>query len=102
MSKSKRKQQVRRDRRPVRRQSWYDRIPVLPVVMGSLVVIALAGVFVYNQLTVQASPTRPVSATQCTAGEQAAAHYHPHLELIHLRRQVYGPASIGASNQVTY
>ncbi|TMD10362.1 MAG: hypothetical protein E6J02_01150 [Chloroflexi bacterium] len=101
MSKSKRKQQLRRDRRPVRRQSWYDRIPVLPVVMGSLVVIALAGVFVYNQLTVQASPTRPVSAIQCTAGEQAAAHYHAHLEIIYLGSQVNVPGAIGVSNPVT-
>ena len=111
MSKTKRKQQMRRDQRPVPRRSWVERVPVLPVVVAAVLIIgavyvayagATSGLF-----SAKSTASASVNGIPCDTTEHAdatAKHIHAHLDIYFKGAAVNLPANLGISqaNQCLY
>ncbi|MDQ6691316.1 MAG: hypothetical protein M3Z13_00970 [Candidatus Dormibacteraeota bacterium] len=98
MSKSSRRRQpVRGDRRTHAEKNPLGDLPILPVVVGGILLLLGAIALVYANLgsSTAASAGGSKKGIQCQASEQQAVHYHSHLTLIVAGTTSSLPANIG-------
>lgn len=98
MSKSaQRRPPGRHERRVQPRSGWIEDVPLLPVVVGGVLLVLGAIALIYANVgpSAPASGGTSRSGIQCQASEQLAVHYHAHLELIVAGTPSALPANIG-------
>ena len=87
-------------RRPPGRTRPTREVPILPLAVGSIFLVAFIGLIVwYHVLTSGSSSAarggQPVNGIQCQSGEQLAVHYHAHVDILYKNQPVTIPANTG-------
>lgn len=97
MSKTKvRKGASRRYSRLQTRKAWYEDLPLLPIVVGALLLVGMVVVIYFYAKTPASSTTDPtVNGIPCQTNEQLAVHYHAHLSIIVGGNETTLPAGVG-------
>jgi hypothetical protein len=97
LSKTKvRKGAARRYSRVQTRKAWYEDLPLLPIVIGSLLVVGAIIVIVVSVRNPGASTADPtINGIPCQTNEQLAVHYHAHLSIIVGGNETNLPAGVG-------
>jgi len=100
-TKQQRRQAGRRYGRPPARTSWLTEVPLLPVIVGALLLVGAALLIIYIALssgtkTSSADPT--IDGMPCQSNEQLAVHYHAHLSILVDGNQALLPAFVGIDN----
>ena len=100
---SKTKQQRRNTRRYSRtpaKASWWSDIPLLPVIVGAVLLVGAAVVIIVSSMNqpTNSSAGSPVDDIQCQSGEQLAVHYHAHLSIVVDGNETLVPAGVGIDN----
>lgn len=96
MSKTKvRKGAARRYSRVQNRKPWYEDLPLLPIVVGSLLLVGAVIIIIVSLK----NPVNSVDPTRngipCQSNEQLAVHYHSHLSIIVNGNETVLPAGVG-------
>jgi len=94
LSKTKvRKGSARRYARVQKRKAWYEDLPILPIVVGAILLvgaISLVVAFARGQ-----TPSTAIDGIPCQSNEQLAVHYHAHLSIIVDGNETVLPAGTG-------
>lgn len=101
MSKTKqRRAESRRYGRVQPKKSWYEDLPLLPVVVGGLLLAGAIALIVVASLsgTKNSAAGQPVDGIQCQSNEQLAVHYHAHVSILIAGNETTFPAGIGIDN----
>lgn len=101
MSKTKqRRAESRRYARVQPKKNWYDDLPLLPVVVGGLLLAGAITLIVVASLngTKNSAAGQPVDGIQCQSNEQLAVHYHAHVSILIAGNETTLPASLGIDN----
>ena len=100
MSKTKTaKKASRRYARVQVTKTWYEDLPVLPIIVGGVLLLGAIIFIVVNARTpATAGPDPTVSGIPCASNEQLAVHYHAHLTMIIDGNQTTLPAGVGIDN----
>lgn len=99
MTKTKqRRPPGRRYSRTAARSSWTDEIPLLPVIVGALLLIGAVVLIIVFNSTKSTAAGAPIDNIQCQSGEQLAVHYHAHLTILVDGNETLLPALIGIDN----
>ncbi len=79
------------------KNSWTNDVPLLPIVVGGILLLLAAAALVYVNLNSSstASAGGVKAGVQCQGSEQTAVHYHAHLVLIVAGTTSSVPANIG-------
>jgi hypothetical protein len=77
-------------------------LPVLPMVVGGVLVLVLVGLFVWYRVASGPSEGQPVANVQCNSGEQLATHYHINLQILYQQTPVPVPSGIGIKTSCLY
>jgi len=99
-TKQQRRTAARRTTRVQARDSWIRDVPLLPIIVGSVLLVAAAALI----LVVALSPAKgsPAGSTidgiSCESNEQLAVHYHAHLSILVAGNQTLLPQGIGIDN----
>jgi hypothetical protein len=93
LSKTKVRKGGRRYSRVQTRKAWYEDLPLLPIVVGSLLVVAAVILIVVSALNQPKSTT--INGIPCQSNEQLAVHYHAHLSILVGGNEATLPAGIG-------
>lgn len=94
MSKTKvRKGAARRYSRVQTRKAWYEDLPLLPIVVGGLLMVGAITIIVLSVRSQPASTT--IDGIPCDTNEQLAVHYHAHLAILIDGTEATLPAGIG-------
>ena len=98
MSKTKqRKPAGRRYARVQTRDSWMHDLPLLPIVVGAVLVAGAIALIIFTTLngnkTSSADPVR--ARIPCVTSEQLAVHYHAHLSILVNGNATVLPAGVG-------
>lgn len=88
--------------RPIVVEPWYRKVPLMPVVVGALLVIGAAGVVVANALNPSSGSGAPVDNISCQSNEQVATHYHAHLTMYVNGAPATLPANTGIETDCLY
>jgi hypothetical protein len=81
------------------KKTWYDDLPLLPIVVGGLLLVGAIIVVIYSLRTpAPASADPTVNGIPCASNEQLAVHYHAHLTMIIGGNQTVLPANVGIDN----
>jgi hypothetical protein len=72
------------------------------MVVGGVLVVALAGLFIWYRMAAQPVAGQPVGNIQCNPGEQLATHYHANLQILYQGTPVPVPAQIGIQSSCFY
>ncbi len=98
MSKTKvRKGAARRYSRVQTRKPWYEDLPLLPIIVGGLLVIGAVILIVANARSGSgtAGAGSTIDGIPCQSNEQLAVHYHAHLSIIVGGNETTLPAGVG-------
>jgi hypothetical protein len=98
LSKTKvRKGAARRYSRVQTRKSWYEDLPLLPIIVGGVLVIAaiVLIVFAARSGSGAAGPDPTIDGIPCQSNEQLAVHYHAHLSIMIGGNETTLPAGVG-------
>jgi hypothetical protein len=97
LSKTKvRKGASRRYSRLQTRKAWYEDLPLLPIVVGALLLVGMVVVIYFYAKTPASSTTDPtINGIPCQTNEQLAVHYHAHLSIIVGGNETTLPAGVG-------
>ncbi|MDQ6918951.1 MAG: hypothetical protein M3Z98_06295, partial [Candidatus Dormibacteraeota bacterium] len=104
MSKTKvRKGAARRYARLQTRKAWYEDLPLLPIIIGGLLLLGAIVLVVWILRnpggTAATDPT--ISGIPCQSNEQLAVHYHAHLSMIIGGNETTLPAGVGIDQNAT-
>jgi hypothetical protein len=77
-------------------------LPILPMVVGGVLVVILITLFVLYRLTAPPQEGQPVGNVQCNSGEQLATHYHANLQILYQGTPVPVPPQIGIKTSCFY
>jgi hypothetical protein len=97
LSKTKvRKGAARRYSRVHNRKAWYEDLPVLPIVVGALLLVgAIVVIFSISRGSGGSSVDPTINGIPCQSNEQLAVHYHAHLSIIIDGSENTLPAGVG-------
>jgi hypothetical protein len=97
LSKTKvRKGAARRYSRVQKRKAWYEDMPLLPIVVGGLLLVGAISLIVYIARSPSGSTTDPtINGISCQTNEQLAVHYHAHLSIFINGSETTLPAGVG-------
>jgi hypothetical protein len=97
LSKTKvRKGASRRYSRLQTRKAWYEDLPLLPIVVGALLLVGMVVVIYFYAKTPTGSTTDPtINGIPCQTNEQLAVHYHAHLSIMVGGNETTLPAGVG-------
>jgi len=97
LSKTKqRNRPAQRYGRVHRKTSWYSDLPLLPLVVGGLLLVGAVSMVVYANLNKTASAASgPIDGIPCNTSEQLAVHYHAHLAIVVDGNEAQVPANTG-------
>jgi hypothetical protein len=100
---SKTKQRRAASRRYARVQpknSWMTDLPMLPIVVGALLLVGAAVLILVAALGAGKSSAagQPIDGIKCESNEQLAVHYHAHLSIVVAGNESVLPAGIGIDN----
>jgi hypothetical protein len=101
LSKTKtRKNAPRRYARVQVKKTWYEELPLLPIVVGAVLLVgAIIVIIVSARGGSTASTTDPtINGIPCASNEQLAVHYHAHLSMIIDGNATVLPAGTGIDN----
>ena len=100
MSKTKStKRAPRRYARVQVKKTWYEELPLLPIVVGGLLLLGAIIVIIANVRTpASVGPDPAVNGIPCASNEQLAVHYHIHLTMIIDGNPTVLPAHTGIDN----
>ena len=83
MSKTKvRKGAARRYSRVQNRKAWYEDLPLLPIVVGSLLLVGAIIAIIVGSRSGGSTVDPTINGIPCQSNEQLAVHYHAHLSII--------------------
>jgi hypothetical protein len=103
LSKTKvRKGGARRYSRVQSRKPWFEDLPLLPIVVGGLLVV---GAIIIIVVSIRSqTPSTSINGIPCQSNEQLAVHYHAHLSMIVDGNETVLPAGTGIdqTNQCLY
>jgi hypothetical protein len=103
LSKTKvRKGSARRYSRVQTRKAWYEDLPLLPIIVGGLLV---AGAIILIVVSARNTPANTnIDGIPCQSNEQLAVHYHAHLSIFVAGNETVLPAGVGIdqTNQCLY
>jgi hypothetical protein len=96
LSKTKvRKGAARRYSRVQNRKAWYEDLPLLPIVVGGLLLVG-AVIIIFVSLRNPVNSVDPtINGIPCQSNEQLAVHYHAHLSIIVNGNETTLPAGVG-------
>jgi hypothetical protein len=98
LSKTKQRRAAgRRYARVQPKNSWMNELPLLPIVVGGLLLVGAVVLIVVASLNgSKNSPSgQPVDSIQCQSNEQLAVHYHAHLSILIDGNETTLPAGVG-------
>lgn len=97
MSKTKvRKGAARRYARVQARKTWYEDLPLLPIVVGGLLVVAAVIVIVVSARSGSGGTAgATIAGVPCQTSEQLSVHYHAHLAILIDGTEATLPGGIG-------
>jgi hypothetical protein len=98
LSKTKvRKGASRRYSRVQVRKAWYEDLPLLPIVVGGLLLVGAIIVIIYGVRNPGTSNTADptINGIPCQTNEQLAVHYHAHLSIVIGGNETTLPAGVG-------
>ena len=97
MSKTKvRKGAARRYSKLQTRKAWYEDLPLLPIIVGVVLLLGMIAVIAVYLRTPASSSTDPtINGIPCQTNEQLAVHYHAHLSIIVGGNETTLPAGVG-------
>jgi len=97
LSKTKvRKGAARRYSRVQTRKAWYEHLPLLPIVVGGLLVVGMIVLIVaYARSGGGTSTDQTIDGIPCQTSEQLAVHYHAHLSILINGNETTLPAGVG-------
>jgi hypothetical protein len=98
LSKTKvRKGPARRYSRVQTRKSWYEDLPLLPIIVGALLVVGAIILIVVSARsgTGTAGAGSTIDGIPCQSNEQLAVHYHDHLSILIGGNETTLPAGVG-------
>ena len=98
MSKTKQRRPAnRRYARVQAKTPWYDNLPLLPVIVGGVLLAGAAVLILVTNLGGSTGSTvgQPVDGIKCESNEQLAVHYHAHLSVLVDGSEAVLPAGIG-------
>ena len=101
MSKTKqRKAAGRRYARVQARDSWRSDLPILPIVVGGLLLLSAIVLIVIASMNSKSGSTSgtAIDSIQCQSNEQLSVHYHAHLAIFVDGNQAVLPANVGVDN----
>jgi hypothetical protein len=101
LSKSKRRKAAgRRYARVQTRESWLNDLPLLPIVVGGVLLVGAIVIIVMGSLSSKGSTVggSPIDNIQCQSNEQLAVHYHAHLAIYVAGNLAVLPAGVGIDN----
>lgn len=101
MSKTKQRRPAgRRYARVQPKKSWWSELPLLPIVVGVLLLGAAVSLIVVALASSKGSSTagQTIDGIQCQSNEQLAVHYHAHLSIVIDGNETVLPAGIGIDN----
>jgi len=83
LSKTKvRKGAARRYSRVQNRKAWYEDLPLLPIVVGSLLLVGAIIAIIVGSRSGGSTVDPTINGIPCQSNEQLAVHYHAHLSII--------------------
>ncbi len=97
MSKTKvRKGAARRYSRIQTRKAWYEDLPLLPIVVGGLLVVGTIVLIVFLARNPGGSTAdQTIDGIPCQTNEQLSVHYHAHLSILIGGNETTLPAGVG-------
>ena len=96
MSKTKvRKGAARRYSRVQNRKAWYEDLPLLPIVVGSLLLVGAIIAIIVGSRSGGSTVDPTINGIPCQSNEQLAVHYHAHLSIIVDGSENTLPPSVG-------
>jgi hypothetical protein len=97
LSKTKvRKGAARRYSKLQTRKAWYEDLPLLPIIVGVVLLVGMIAVIAVYLRTPASSSTDPtINGIPCQTNEQLAVHYHAHLSIIVGGNETTLPAGVG-------
>lgn len=100
MSKTKQRRPAgRRYARVQAKESWTSNLPLLPIVVGAVLLVGAVIMIAFALRNPGASSAgQPIDGIQCQSNEQLAVHYHAHLDILVAGQPALLPAGIGSDN----
>jgi hypothetical protein len=96
LSKTKvRKGAARRYSRVQNRKAWYEDLPLLPIVVGSLLLVGAIIAIIVGSRSGGSTVDPTINGIPCQSNEQLAVHYHAHLSIIVDGSENTLPPSVG-------
>jgi hypothetical protein len=100
---SKTKQRRAASRRYARVQpknSWLTDLPLLPIAVGGILLVAAVALLIVGALggSKTSSSGQVIDGIQCESNEQLAVHYHAHLSILIDGNETILPAGVGIDN----
>jgi hypothetical protein len=96
LSKTKvRKGAARRYSRVQKRKAWYEDLPLLPIVVGGILLVGAIVAIIYATTHTTTGPDPTINGIPCQSNEQLAVHYHAHLSIIVNGNETTLPAGVG-------
>jgi hypothetical protein len=96
LSKTKvRKGAARRYSRVQNRKAWYEDLPLLPIVVGGLLLVGAVIIIIVSVRNPGTSADPTINGIPCQSNEQLAVHYHAHLSIIVNGNETTLPAGVG-------
>jgi hypothetical protein len=96
LSKTKvRKGAARRYSRVQNRKAWYEDLPLLPIVVGGILLVGAIIVVVVSLRSPANTVDPTINGIPCQSNEQLAVHYHAHLSIIVNGNETTLPAGVG-------
>jgi hypothetical protein len=101
LSKTKqRRAATRRYGRVQTRDGWMSDLPLLPIIVGGLLLVGAAVLIIAATLSSRggSSADATIDGIPCQSNEQLAVHYHAHLSILVGGNQTLLPAGVGIDN----
>jgi hypothetical protein len=96
LSKTKvRKGAARRYSRVQNRKAWYEDLPLLPIVVGGLLLVGAVIIIVVSLRNPVNSVDPTINGIPCQSNEQLAVHFHAHLSILVNGNETNLPAGVG-------
>jgi len=91
-----RNKSAQRYARVQRKTTWYGDLPLLPIIVGGLLLVGAIAIIVFANLNkAPAAAGGSIDGIPCNSSEQLAVHYHAYLEIVVAGNDALIPANTG-------
>ena len=82
-------------RRPPVKVKRGGELPLLPIVVGAILVLFAVGLIIYSVINNKPTGPQATAGVPCDSLEHTQVHYHAALQIVYLGNQVHLPANLG-------